>query len=222
MAYRQNSGTMASMDLSLPLRTLAPSLDSDVLAVLAGTESSLGATQVARLAARGSRQGVSVVLDRLVDHGLVLAQPTNKGYSYSLNRDHLLVPPLIAVLDMRRRVLDLLTELVRDLQPEPLHVGVFGSFARGDAGPQSDIDLLVVIAPDRDRHDERWVAQLREASDRALAATGNRLEPLVVTAASLRESRAIEEPLVGALLSESIRLAGKPLTAVLDGSVLSR
>lgn len=32
-----------------------------------------------------------------------------------------------------------------------LHAGVFGSTARGEAGPDSDVDVLVVLAPDDKR-----------------------------------------------------------------------
>jgi len=78
------------MDVSSPLRSLVPSLDSAVLDVLSRSESSFGPTQVVRQAGRGSRAGIQLVLDRLVEHGLVLAEPTNRGHMYRLNRDHLL------------------------------------------------------------------------------------------------------------------------------------
>ncbi len=32
-----------------------------------------------------------------------------------------------------------------------VHAGVFGSTARGEAGPDSDVDVLVVLAPDERR-----------------------------------------------------------------------
>ena len=60
------------MDLSFPLRSLVPSLDSAVLEVLAGTESALSATQIAHLADRGTRQGQALVLDRLVHNAYKL------------------------------------------------------------------------------------------------------------------------------------------------------
>ena len=81
----RNFSTLVGVDLTSPLRTLAPSLESAVLEVLAGTESGLSATAIARLAPRGSRQGQYTVLTRLVDHGLVLADPSSTGALYRLN-----------------------------------------------------------------------------------------------------------------------------------------
>jgi predicted nucleotidyltransferase len=196
------------VDLSLPLRSLVPSLDSDVLAVLAGTESALGATQVARLSARGSRQGVSVVLDRLAEHGLVLAHPTNKGHAYQLNREHLLAPVLLAALEVRGRAVELLGEQTGALFPPALHVSVFGSFARGQGDAGSNIDLLVVVPDGHDSHAQAWVAQLQQVQDRVLAATGNRLEPLVLSLDGLRKAAGAGEPLVDSLSADSVRLHG--------------
>jgi hypothetical protein len=35
------------------------------------------------------------ILDRLVRHGLVIAEPANQGFLYRLNRDHLLAPSIL-------------------------------------------------------------------------------------------------------------------------------
>jgi predicted nucleotidyltransferase len=199
------------MDLSLPLRSMIPSLDADVLAVLAGTQSALGATQVARLAERGSRQGVTRVLERLTEHGLVLAQPTNKGHMYRLNREHLLIPALFAGLQVRERAVDLLVEQAALLGPPALHVSVFGSFARGQGDVGSDIDLLIVIPDDLDAHDEPWTRQLRAVQDRVLQATGNRLEPLVLSRKGLRRAVRAGEPLIASLSTDSVPLLGPQL-----------
>lgn len=198
------------MDLTLPLRSLIPSLDSDVLAVLSRTESALGATRIARLADRGSRQGVSRVLDRLVEHGLVLAHPTNAGHVYQLNRRHVLVPALTSALEAGERVRGLLTEQVRGLRPRPAHASVFGSFARGEGSPGSDIDLLIVVPADQDPHEDTWVAQVRAAQEQVLVATGNRLEPLVLTLEGLANAVAAGEPIVDSLAADSVLLAGQP------------
>ena len=150
------------VDLSSPLRTLSPGLDSAVLQVLAGTESGLSASQIARLAPRGSRAGQQPVLNRLVEHGFVIAEPANLGSLYRLNREHVLSGPVAAAATARVMVLARLTGAVESLRPAPLHASLFGSFARGEAGPDSDIDLLVVTLADADLEDEAWFEQLDE------------------------------------------------------------
>ena len=84
------------MDLNHPLRSLVPSMDGVALGVLAGTEGALGVSRIHSLGGHGSRPGIAKVLDRLVEHGLVIAEPTNKGFQYRLNREHLLAPAVIA------------------------------------------------------------------------------------------------------------------------------
>ena len=204
------------MDLSSPLQSLVPTLDSAVLEVLAGTESGLSATQISRLAPRGSRQGQALVLDRLVEHGLVIAEPANRGYLYRLNRDHVLADAVLSACRARRTVLDRLTEAVKALDPEPAHVSVFGSFARREAGPGSDIDLIVVL-PAAPESDTAWSDQLQDLADRVLSWTGNRLECLTFTVDELRTVAARGEPIVDSFRDHAVRLSGPQIDAVLGG-----
>jgi predicted nucleotidyltransferase len=204
------------VDLTFPLQSLVPTLDSAVLEVLAGTESGLSATQIARLAARGSRQGQALVLDRLVEHGLVIAEPANRGYLYRLNRDHVLADAVLSACRARRRVLDRLTEAVKALDPEPVHVSVFGSFARREAGPDSDIDLLVVLRA-LPASDTGWSDQLQDLADRVLSWTGNRLECLTFTVDELHAVAASGEPIVESLRDHAVTLSGVHIDTVLGG-----
>ncbi len=56
-------------------------------------------------------------------------------------------------LDRRREaaIADFLRRLRSALEGHLVDVRLFGSVARGDAGPDSDIDILVVVQPDDDR-----------------------------------------------------------------------
>lgn len=204
------------MDLTSPLRSLIPSLDSAVLEVLAGTQSGLSASQIARLAPRGSRQGLSLALDRLSEHGLVIAEPANQGFLYRLNRDHVLTGALLLALDARLVLIKQVKGAVERLEPEPVHVALFGSFARADGTPGSDIDLFVLAGPHHDLHDASWQAQIHELADRVLAWSGNRLETLMLTADTFAQAVRTQEPLVGFLLDQSIRLRGDPLVRIIE------
>ena len=203
------------MDLSSPLRTLSPGLDSAVLQVLAGTESALSASQIARLAPRGSRTGQLPVLNRLVEHGLVTAEPANQGHLYRLNRDHVLAGPVLAIARSRTAVLQRIQEAVDRLHPEPVHVSLFGSFARGEAGPDSDIDMLIVTATDDGLDDDAWFDQIDQIGARVQAWTGNRLEHLVLSLDRLHQVVATNEPIVRSWIEESELLMGRPLATLL-------
>ncbi|WP_217614744.1 nucleotidyltransferase domain-containing protein [Cellulomonas sp. GbtcB1] len=205
------------MDLSDPLRSLIPSLDSAALAVLAGTESALSASQVARLAGRGSRAGLSLVLERLSVTGLITAEPSNTGAMYRLNRSHVLAPAVESAVAARREVVSRLRAAVGALTPVPAHASLFGSFARGAGDEASDLDLLVVTPPGLDRQAESWRAQMRALEDDVLTWTGNTLEPLVLSTDELVAAAAAGEPLVEELARDALVLVGSAFDALLPG-----
>lgn len=199
------------MDLSSPLRSLAPGLDSAVLDVLARTESSLSITQIARLAERGSRQGHALVVERLVQHGLVLAEPANRGNMYRLNREHVLAPLVLNAVRVRSIVFDRLAQGLASLDPVPVHASIFGSFARGEGGPGSDIDLLLVFSADVALDDDQ-LAVIHRFADEVVRWTGNRLEYIAYTSDELDEVVARDEPIVESWLQDAITLVGAPIS----------
>ena len=201
------------MDLSSPLRSIAPGLDSAVLQVLAGTESGLSASQIARLTNRGTRVGQLPVLNRLVEHGLVIAEPANRGFLYRLNREHVLAEPVVTAVGARTTILQRLARAVTTLRPEPVHVSVFGSFARGAAGPDSDLDVLIVTQEGAEL-DEDWRDQLQMLADRVLTWTGNRMEHVTLPVDRLRDLVAQGEPVATAWLDEAVIVQGKSLRAL--------
>ena len=204
------------MDLSSPLRTIAPSLDSAVLEVLAGTESGLSATRIARLSRRGTRAGQWPVLNRLVEHGLVVAEPANTGFLYRLNRDHVLAPVVLSAVRARTEVFTRLGSAVSQLMPAPVHASVFGSFARREADEHSDIDLLVVVLDDVDLRDETWLDQMHQLSAEVLTWTGNRLEPLVYSRSRLLEIVQSGEPIVTSWRQDGVTIHGQALGELMN------
>ena len=58
------------------------------------------------------------------------------------------ITTLNAALDERERVLRILHEEAPDLRARGItQLSLFGSMARGEAGPGSDVDLLIDLAP---------------------------------------------------------------------------
>ena len=201
------------MDLRHPLRSVIPSLDWAVIEVLAGSRAAMGASQIARLA-DGSRQGQSHVLDRLVEHGLVIADPASRGYLYRLNRDHLAANAILEIIGARSELLRRLEVRAEALTPAPVHASVFGSFARGEAGPASDIDLLVVA---RDEHAlDQCEPGLRALEQDVERWTGNRCRAMAFTPDRIREFHRVGEPIVANWLDDALLLTGRPLDALFD------
>jgi DNA-binding transcriptional ArsR family regulator len=132
------------MDLSDPTRSVTPTLDGPVLAVLAQTGRPLTAGEVASLAARGSEIGVRRTLARLVDQGIVHAHQMGRNRVHELNREHLAAPVADLLAGLRLELWKRLREQVSSFSPKPFYACVFGSSARGDGDFESDIDLLLV------------------------------------------------------------------------------
>lgn len=205
------------MDLQHPLRSLVPSLDWAVLEVLAGTESGLGASQIARLSYDGSRSGQAPILDRLVRQGLVIAEPANQGFLYRLNRDHLLAPAILHTAGLRGRLLDLLGAQARQLTPMPVHASVFGSFARGEADEDSDIDLLLIASTDQELTEWESAIELIERTVRLW--TGNRCACMAFSVERLRELFTLGEPIIDNWAADGVLLMGDPLRHVVGEAV---
>jgi predicted nucleotidyltransferase len=203
------------VDLASPLRSLIPSLDSAVLGVLAGTESGLSASQIARLSVRGTRAGQAAVLDRLVEHGLVVAEKANTGYLFRLNRAHVLAPAVLMAVGARQEILGRLRTAVAALDPEPVSAALYGSFVRREAGPASDVDLLVLLDDAFDRHANAWQAQLDNLEQQVLAWTGNRVEILQLSTGQLVAAITAREPLIQSLLDDAVTIHGRDVAELL-------
>jgi predicted nucleotidyltransferase len=86
---------------------------------------------------------------------------------------------------------------------EPERIYLFGSVARGDAGPDSDYDLLVVV-PD-DTTPERRRSRL---AYEALHGTGTAADILVCTRSYFEDRRSLKASLPGTILREGRLLHG--------------
>lgn len=200
------------MDLKHPLRSLVPSLDWAVLEVLAATQSSLGVSQIGRVSSKGSRMGHVAVLERLVEHGLVIVEPANQGFLYRLNRDHMLAPAVLTAVGLRAQLLERLRDGAAKFVPTPVHASVFGSFARGEAGVDSDIDVLLLASSDADA--ERWDAQVDELEDQVRRWTGNRCRALVFSVERAQQLAELGDPIVANWIADGVLLTGNRLTDI--------
>ena len=98
-----------------------------------------------------------------------------------------------------------LAETVRRLvvayQPERIYL--FGSVARGDAGPDSDYDLLVVVPDDSEPARRR-----SRLAYEALHGTGTAADVLVCTRSYFEDRRSLKASLPGTVLREGQLLHG--------------
>jgi predicted nucleotidyltransferase len=206
------------MDVAHPYTAICPTLDSEVLAVLAGTSRPLTGREVARLVGRSSHSGVLDVLNRLSDHGLVDRQEAGRALLFTLNRDHLAAPAVDVLAGMRTELLNRLRNAINAWELAPVHVSLFGSAARGDGDTQSDIDLFIVRPKGIAEDDLRWRAQLDSLAGKVERWTGNHVGIAEKAEAEIKRLRKDAPPIVAQLRSDAIQLNGADVTTLLGAA----
>jgi hypothetical protein len=197
------------VDLSHPAEAVVPSLDGDVLTVLARTTSPMTGREVHRVSTRGSQTGVNAVLARLVRHGLVEMTSAGSANLYTLNRQHVAATAVLALVDLRGRLFELITDALMAWPRPPVAAAVFGSAARGDGNTGSDIDLFLV-RPERlgTQAGQQWETGVAELARAVRRWSGNPAGIVDVTLRQVREMISSDAPVVVSLRREAVTLLG--------------
>ncbi len=161
------------MDFRRPFAVVTPTLDGDVLTVLAGANEEFSGRRLHRLLGRGSENGVRNAVERLVEQGVVVSRRAGRANLYKLNRAHLAAAHIEGLASLRAKLVDRARGVIGAWSLAPHSALVFGSVARAEAGPLSDLDLLV-IRPSKVGEDMgEWREQLALLEAEATAWTGN-------------------------------------------------
>lgn len=167
------------------MAVVTPTVDGDVLTVLARADGQFTPPQVQALIGDHSVEGVRRVLNRLAEQGIVSAERHGNATSYRLNRDHLAADAIIALASQRGELVRRMTALASSWRPRAVYVGLFGSAATGRMHPASDIDVFVVRPESVDPDDDRWNGQARELTALVGRWTGNDVRLLEYAEADL-------------------------------------
>jgi hypothetical protein len=203
------------MNVSRAYGAVAPTVEGDVLVVLAETTQPLTGRRVARLARRGSVAAVAKALDRLVHQGLVLRQEAPPASLYTLNRRHVAAPTVETLALIRTELLDRLRDAFTDWSIPPIHASMFGSAARQDGDIDSDIDIFVVRPANVDSESTAWSKQLHDIGDAILAWTGNHASIIDFAKQDIAQMCKENPPVLADLRRDGIDLAGTPLRELL-------
>jgi len=206
------------MDLTSPFEALFPTVDSSVLSVLLGSRKPRTGREVAREAKR-SQRATKLVLDRLVDHGLVFREELGRSQAYTLNRDHVAARPLAQLANLRLELFDHLRATVGTWRLQPGHVSVFGSAARGDGGLRSDIDIFLVRPHEIEEDDEGWREQVEALADAVFGWTGNHAGIAEVSDEDLDRLRREQPAILESLRADAVHIAGHPIRELLRGGM---
>jgi hypothetical protein len=161
------------MDFRRPLQVVTPTLDGDVLSVLARGDVEMTGRELQRVIGRGSHQGIRNAADRLAGQGIVARRSAGSANLYQLNRDHIAASWIEGLASLPSQVFNRLREAIEGWERAPVLVVVFGSVARREAAPESDLDLLVIRPADCEPDEPLWQEQISTLQTHAGALTGN-------------------------------------------------
>ncbi len=182
------------MDFQHPVEAVIPGAQGRVLAVLLETSAELNLRTIARLAAVSIAQ-VSRVLVGLVELGLVERREVPPSSLFRIVPDHVATRALVGLADARNVALNEMGRAASKMRPAPVSVIAFGSFARGESEPGSDIDVIVVRPVDVDADDDRWIEQVKRWRTTVRRVVGNPVEILEVDARQAAVKLADSSPL---------------------------
>jgi predicted nucleotidyltransferase len=150
----------ATVDLSRSLSTVTPTLDGDVLAVLATRHTTFTTGQLHRILARHSEEGIRKVLRRLTKQGIVRFDRVGQAFTYRRNREHLAAEHIMGLAQLPATFLKRLEDRLASWEAPPVYAAIFGSVAQGVMTVDSDVDLLLIRPDDADDITEAQVARL--------------------------------------------------------------
>ena len=192
------------MQLNKPFATVTPTLDGDVLAVLATHDVTFTTGQVHRILKDFSEEGIRKVLTRLVEQGVVMADRVGNAFAYRLNTEHLAAEPIRALARLSNTFFNRLERHLENWQEQPAYGAVFGSVATGQMTLHSDVDILLVRK--HDSTDSVWSRQVGELAIAVTAWTGNDARVVEYTEEEL--SKAGTEPMVRDVVDHGLTVAG--------------
>jgi|SRR5882757_2917456 len=159
------------MELGRPLATVTPTVDGDVLAVLARQDVTFTTGKLHRILARYSEEGIRKVLQRLTKQGVVDSERVGNAFTYRLNRDHIAAEHIIGLAHLAESLLNRLQTRLQAWEIPPTYAAVFGSTARGSMTVDSDLDIML-IRPDNTQ-DDLWDSQVENLAADVTRWTGN-------------------------------------------------
>ncbi len=198
------------MDLSRPFQDLLGNNTAQILRRLAMVSGELSGRRIAYLAGVPPVSAARV-LAALTEIGLVHSRYIGQSKAFQLNREHVLWPPLQAIMTSAQAVERGITDLAAELAPRGTTVAIFGSFARGEAGPASDVDI-VMVSKVHAHPDERF--GLSEAlNERISSMTGNTVDLIDINDDDLGGLVRADDALVGSWIEDARTLHGLDLRA---------
>ena len=197
------------MDFRQPVEAVIPGAQGKLLAVFAETTAGLSVRTAARLSGVSLAQ-TSRILPELATLGILDRTEIPPSTVYQLVEENAASRAIRSLARSRDRVLSELGELAKLMAIPPVSIIVFGSFARGEAGRESDVDIVMVRGSCFDASSE-WSEGLDEWRRSARRLTGNEVEVMEVDEFDVSLRLRSRRPVWQDIRREGIVVFGKTL-----------
>jgi predicted nucleotidyltransferase len=193
------------MELQHPLAVVTPTLDGQVLTVLASAEAWFTTGQLHRIIGDHSQDGIRRTVRRLVRQGIVDHEAAGRTDRYRFNAEHLAAPGVKALIDQRNELLRRIEQTIGGWARPPVYAALFGSASRGQMRPDSDIDLFLVRPDDVD--DAIWDAEIARLQEQVTRWTGNDARTMVMSDQAIDDG-AGTDPLLESVIRDGLTVYG--------------
>jgi predicted nucleotidyltransferase len=164
------------MDHVRPIRAIFPGARGAIIDVLTRVQRGMTIRQLAERAGVSHPQASRHIAD-LERLGVVRREHVGRSHVITLS-DTMAAQLLRRLTSLREDAIGAMRSAVRSIDPAPVALILFGSFARGDDDAASDIDVLVLV--EDAAHEDAIEASLSEWCGRVATLTGNPVAEIVV------------------------------------------
>lgn len=202
------------MDLSHPEYVILGENRARILHRLAVLAEPASGRRIHELSGVRALRSTQRILDELVALGLVDMQKVGPANAYTLNRGHVLWDPIEKILASRAVVASAVEDTIREVTVGVVvSAAIYGSMARGEAGPDSDVDVIVVWEDGATEDQRDGVLEALEERVRRL--TRNRVQVLAVTNGELARLVEHDDPLIASIRRDGTTVTGVEIRSLL-------
>lgn len=201
------------MDFRRSVEAIIPDAQGRVLATLARTTQELSLSALAELSGV-SLAHVARVVPRLVELGIVERHDVPPAVLVKLVPEHLASRSILLLADLRHTFLEELRESAQHIDPAPVNVTLFGSFARGEDDTKSDVDVLVVRPTSVEEDDSTWEGSIARWETHVRRISGNAVNRIEASEGEVSKLMKSRRPLWQTIRREGIVLQGTALADI--------
>jgi predicted nucleotidyltransferase len=164
---------------------------------------------------KATPSNVSRSLKELEKEGLLSSKRIGRSLLFSVNKERALASKIIIPLFQAEReiISELGKTLVRLIKVPYESLILFGSLARGEGRPESDIDLMIVIADSADT--KRTEDEILAVNPEVSRVFGNSISPIIIKKSDFLKKLKRRDNFISAVAKEGETLGGKNIGEIL-------